>query len=94
MHVNVKRWITPFFCFLYKCKKNEDQCLRHFIDGALGRTRTGTGLKPADFESAASTNFATRASRCSFIIHESTDKSNNQFIFLAATKILKNDGNI
>ncbi len=51
-------------------------------------------LGTADFESAASTNFATRASRCSFIIHESTDKSNNQFIFLAATKILKNDGNI
>ena len=30
-------------------------------DGARGRTRTGTPFLAADFESAASTNFATRA---------------------------------
>ncbi len=32
-----------------------------FSPGAEGRNRTGTVLPPADFESAASTNFATSA---------------------------------
>jgi hypothetical protein len=33
-------------------------------NGAGGRTRTGTLLRAADFESAASTNFATPAGKC------------------------------
>lgn len=41
----------------------------HYRDGALGRTRTGTGLKPADFESAASTNFATRAGNLARLLY-------------------------
>jgi hypothetical protein len=32
--------------------------------GAQGRTRTDTQLPEPDFESGASTNFATRAGRC------------------------------
>ncbi len=31
------------------------------LDGARDRTRTGTAVGPADFKSAASTSFATRA---------------------------------
>ena len=31
------------------------------MDGARGRTRTGTALRPRDFKSLASTNFATQA---------------------------------
>ena len=33
-----------------------------YINGARGRTRTGTVLLPGDFKSPASTDFATRAS--------------------------------
>lgn len=36
-------------------------------NGARSRTRTGTAVTPADFESAASTNFAIRA-YCHLII--------------------------
>ena len=37
------------------------------VNGARGRTRTGTVLPPRDFKSLASTNFATRAREWSYI---------------------------
>lgn len=47
--------------FLFIYKKTRDIISGSCLNGALDRTRTGTGLKPADFESAMSTNFITRA---------------------------------
>ena len=37
-------------------------------NGAQGRTRTGTALTPADFESATSTNFVTWALLVHYIV--------------------------
>lgn len=49
--------------------KKSTQSIDILSYGAQGRTRTGTVLRPTDFESVASTNFATWALvECEIII--------------------------
>ena len=62
------QWIATHAIGHYRYKKTRNYAgLRAFSDtrklcfGAQDRNRTGTVLPPADFKSAASTNFATRA---------------------------------